>query len=228
MACQTYLSQHSGIAFCVVFRKVLMKQVILERCWSTSYLVFPGLELNAHSTDQGWSWSNKKPKLGLKIVLRCKEHGDHVQTDSFAVPDNSFLTFLISSISFLWMYIVANNAMEEQWKTEIILGLKLLTFLVTWERDKLGSGTQRHQGWQRAAPGLWSLQSQWLETENKPWRFLGKYLLLRQSQRQPGIMLCYLSRIAGFCTGTNIYSAIFPSIFQVSSSYSIKLSHWNT
>lgn len=126
------------------------------------------------------------------------------------------------------MYIVANNAIEEQWGTEITLGLRWLTSLFTWESAKLDCGTQRHKGWQRAVPASRSLQSRWLETENKPWRFVGKHLLLRQPRRQLGIMLCYLSRVAGFCTRTNIYPGIFPCIFQVSSSYSIKLSQWNT
>ena len=110
---------------------------------------------------------------------------------------------------------------------DITFGLKWLTSLVTWARTELDRGASRHYGWQRAVPASRSLQSLWLETENKPWRFLGKYLLLRQSRRQLGIMLCYLSRVAGFCTGTSIYSCIFPSIFQISSSCSIKLSCWN-
>lgn len=57
--------------------------------------------------------------------------------------------------------------------------------------------------------------------------FVGKYLLLWRSRRRLGIMLCYLSRVAGFYTGTSVYSCIFPSIFQISSSCSIKLSCWN-
>lgn len=129
-----------------------------------------------------------------------------------------FLPFRLHQVSTMQQESCEERVQSQGWKDWLPL---------SQERAAPSSGPSRRWGWRRAVPASRSLQSQWLETENKPRRFAGKYLLLRQPRRQLGIMLCYLSRAAGFCAGTAVCSCVFPSMFKISSSCSIKMSCWN-